>query len=339
MKAPKGPPLPDFFDKNMQAVAPDAVDGYGGILRDVKEILQKVRSKAYYAVDKLKVEAYWEIGERIARGELENKHRADYGKAVIMKLSHDTDIDKSTLYDAYRLYKTYPIFRAVSGKLSWTILRKLIYIEDSQEREFYRMKAREEDWSSRQLVDALKNKIYQERGEERSIGVVKKAAINDPQEVFRQVYDFGFLNLASIFKECDLENALVGKVIRVLMELGKNFCLVGKQVPILIDGNWDRVDLVFYHTRLHCYILVELKKGPFKKQYVGQINTYIEYYRHNNEAQGDNPTIGLILCEDIGHEEAVYALGGLEKKIFVAQYRLVLPSEKQIVQKLKEIKQ
>lgn len=317
----------------------EEIKGYGDILRDIQEILQKARGRAYQAVDKLKVEAYWEIGRRIAKGELENKTRADYGKTVILRLSKDTEVDKSTLYDAHLFFKGYPIFRTVCGKLSWSIWRRLIYIRDPKEREFYRLKANEENWSYRRFLEAWKKKLFQKKPQKRSIEVAGPPAIENPQEIFREVYDFDFLKLPVPFKEYDLESAMMEKTIRVLTELGSHFCLAGRQVRILIDGNWDRIDLVFYHTKLHAYILADLKRGPFKGEYIGQMNKYIEYYRHNEETKQDNPTVGLILCEDVGYEEAVYALGGLEKKIFIAQYRVRLPSEKQITEKLRSLKE
>ncbi|HRK61734.1 MAG TPA: PDDEXK nuclease domain-containing protein [Candidatus Omnitrophota bacterium] len=314
------------------------LDGYSQILRDVKLILEKCQSRVFRAVDRVKVEAYWETGQRIAKGELDNKDRADYGEAIVMKLSQDIGIDKSTLYDACRFFKRYPIFHTVCGKLSWSIWRRLIYLENDSEREFYRLKADEENWSVRQFEKALKGNLFKSSGPPHKIPVMTPPVVENAQNIFRDIYDFDFLALPKPFQEYDLETAMTEKTIQVLMELGKHFSLVGRQVRILIDGNWDRIDLVFYHTRLHCYILVELKKGTFKKQYVGQMNAYIEYFRHNQESRGDNPTIGLILCEDIGYEEAVYALGGLEKKVFVAQYRVTLPSEQQIEKKLKELR-
>ncbi len=314
------------------------IKGYKEILKDIQEILQRAKGRAYQAVDKVKVETYWELGSRIAKGELENKSRADYGKAVVLKLSGDTGTDKSTLYDAYRFFKIYPIFRTVCGKLSWSIWRRLIYIPDEEEREFYRAKANEEDWSFREFEQALRSSLFKRIGSRRNLDLVKAPPIKNPHEIFKDVYDFDFLDLPAFFKEYDLESAMIEKVIAILMELGKNFCLLGRQIRILIDGNWDRIDLVFYHTKLHCYILVELKKGRFKSEYVGQMNKYIEYYRRNEEMKQDHPTIGLILCEDVGYEEAVYALGGLERKIFVAQYRLKLPSEKEIADRLKQLK-
>jgi len=331
-------PVKSSMQKSERPDQLKTVKGYREILQDVQEILLKARSRAYQAIDKLKVEAYWEVGQRITKGELENKNRADYGKAVIMRLSLDTGIDKSTLYDAHHFFKEYPNFRTVCGKLTWSIWRRLIYIADAEEREFYRLKSNEENWTFRRFVDACKTKQFQKRSRKRSLEVASPPVLENPQEVFREVYDFDFLKLPTPFKEYDLENAMLEKTIRVLTELGSHFCLAGRQVRILIDGNWDRIDLVFYHSKLHAYILADLKRGAFRGEYIGQMNKYIEYYRHNEETQNDNPTIGLILCEDIGYEEAVYALGGLEKKIFIAQYRVKLPSEKQIAKKLRAIK-
>jgi predicted nuclease of restriction endonuclease-like (RecB) superfamily len=309
---------------------------YQQILQDVRDILNRAVHLAHKAVDHVRLKAYWEVGERMVRGELENKDRANYGTRIVANMAKDLGISRYELTRMMDFYRTYPIVATVPQQLGWSHIRELLPL-DEQKRTFYELKAADEKWSVAELRSSIRRNLYEEfiKGY-RTLSVKKLPSPPASEGIFKESYHFDFLNLSRDFSERELEDALLDRVIKVLTELGKNFSLVGRQVKILIDGNWEKIDLVFYHTRIHCYILVELKKGKFHKEFVGQINTYIEYYQHNEESKGDNPTIGLILCEDVGYEEAVYALGGLEKKIFVSAYRINLPREKEIIKRLRD---
>lgn len=310
--------------------------GYDEIIHDVRVILEKGLRTAHRAVDYVRLKTYWEVGKRMVEGELANRGRADYGSYLVKRLAKDLGFSRYELSRMMDFYRTYPIVATVPQQLSWSHIRELLPFE-KERRTFYEAKAVDEKWSVRELRDSIKRNAYQEfKKTTRSLPIRKIPERSSNMAIFKRTYQLDFLGLDHGFSERELEDALIERVINVLTELGKNFSLVGRQVKILIDGNWDKIDLIFYHTRIHCFILVELKRGKFKKEYVGQINCYIEYYRHNEETEGDNPTIGLILCEDVGYEEAVYALGGLEKKIFVSRYRINLPSAQRIIKKLKE---
>ncbi len=309
---------------------------YQEILSDVREILSKGIALAHRAVDRARVITYWKAGERMVQGELENKVRADYRDFLVKRIAKDLGYSRYELSRMMSFYRSYPIVAEAPQQLSWAHIRELLPLEFAK-RQFYENKAVEGKWSSPQLRRAIRDRLFESYKSSRRILPVKRLpSLPVGEPIFKDSYLFNFLDLTGKFSERQLEDAILDRVIKVLTELGKYFSLVGRQVKILVDGNWDKIDLVFYHTRLHCYILVELKKGMFQKEYVGQINAYIQYYRHNEQSVGDNPTIGLILCEDIGYEEAIYALGGLEEKIFIGKYRLELPSERQIKEGLKE---
>lgn len=310
---------------------------YHEILQDVRGILDKGIGLAHRAVDRVRVITYWKAGERLVHGELENKARAGYGDFLVKRIAKDLGYSRYELSRMMNFYRTYPIVAEAPQQLTWAHIRELLPLE-SAKRQFYEVKAVEGKWSSPQLRRAIKEGLFENyKSSKRSLPVKKLSSLPVGEPIFRDSYLFNFLDLGGKFSERQLEDAILDRVVKVLTELGKHFSLVGRQVKILVDGNWEKIDLVFYHTRLHCYILVELKKGKFKKDYVGQINAYIQYYRHNEQSEGDNPTIGLILCEDIGYEEAVYALGGLEEKIFIAKYGLELPSERQIKERMKRL--
>ena len=312
---------------------------YQEILQDVRGILHKGIGLAHRAVDRARVITYWKAGERMVQGELENKARAGYGDFLVKRIAQDLGYSRYELSRMMNFYRTYPIVAEAPQQLSWAHIRELLPLEAAK-RQFYESKAEDSKWSSPQLRRAIKEGLFENyKSSRRTLPIKRLPSLPLGEDIFKDSYQFNFLDLSGKFSERQLEDAILDRVIKVLTELGKYFSLVGRQVKILVDGNWEKIDLVFYHTRLHCYILVELKKGKFQKEYVGQINTYIQYYRHNEQSVGDNPTIGLILCEDIGYEEAIYALGGLEEKIFVAKYRLELPSEGQIKEKMKRLDQ
>ena len=125
---------------------------------------------------------------------------------------------------------------------------------------------------------------------------------------------------------------------KTLLELGRNFCFMGEQVKILIAGQYHWIDLLFYHRELQCLIAVDLKKEKFKDEHVGQMNKYLTYLREHEKFEWERDPIGLIICEERNKEEVHYALGGLEEKIFVAEYRTKLPTEKEIEERLKKLK-
>ncbi len=313
--------------------------GYDEILKDIRIILTNGLGRVRRAVDFSRIKMYWEIGERMARGELENKDRADYGQRLVATIAEDIGFSRYELSRIIDFYRAYPIVADIPQQLSWSHIRELLPLA-VEKRKFYELKAQDERWNHLDLRKAIQEQLYEAfKKSRRSLPVKRLPTLPSSEEIFKDDYDFAFLELARDSSERELEDALLDRVIKVLTELGRNFSLVGRQVKILIDGNWEKIDLIFYHTRIHCFILAELKKGRFRKGYIGQMNTYIEYYRHNEQSEGDNPTIGLILCEDIGYEEAIYALGGLEEKIFIAKYRLELPSERQIKEGMKRLDQ
>ncbi|MDP2643561.1 MAG: PDDEXK nuclease domain-containing protein [Desulfobacterales bacterium] len=313
------------------------LEGYQNILRDVRGILDRAARLAYKAVNHARITAYWEVGWRMVRGELENKGRANYGARLVANMAKDLGISRYELARMMDFYRTYPIVATVPQQLSWSHIRELLPLVE-EKRKFYELKAVDEKWSVIELRRSIRRNLYEQfKKDHRAIPVKKLPSLPASEGIFKERYHFDFLDLNRDFSERELEDALCERAIQVLTELGKHFSLVGRQVKILIDGNWESIDLVFFHTRIHCYILVELKKEKFKKDFVGQMNGYIEYYRHHEETEKDNPTIGLILCKNIGYEEAVYALGGLEKKIFVAKYQVNLPTKKELTAELKSL--
>ena len=165
------------------------------------------------------------------------------------------------------------------------------------------------------------------------------------QEITKENYDFGFVELPADYTEQNLEIALERHISRFLMELGNDFAFIGRQKEIIVDGVSRRIDMLFYHVRLHCYIVVELKAVRFEPEFAGKLNFYVNAVNDILRGDGDNPTIGLLICSDMKQTEVRYSFKGLSTPIGVATYDNVqianiereLPSVEQLQQKIKQL--
>jgi len=312
--------------------------GYKTLREDISYLLQKAKLQAYKAVDNIRVQTYWQIGERITREELK-EGRADYGKKVVPLLAQDLGFSRADLFRMVQFYKVYPIVAQVARQLSWSHYRELIPIQKEEERKFYEVQAINNNWGRDKLRAQIREETYQKAKKEGKIKITSKISLQlpEPEEVFKDTYHFDFLGLQEDHSEQDLEEALTNRIVHTLLELGHGFYFGGRQKKITIDGQIHNVDLEFYNRELQCIVLVELKTEKFKADFVGQMNKYISYYRKNIQLPFEKDTIGLIICAGKGKEEVHYALDGLDNRIFVAEYKTKLPSEAEIRKRLKKI--
>ncbi|MHB8904036.1 MAG: PDDEXK nuclease domain-containing protein [Patescibacteria group bacterium] len=310
---------------------------YQNLLQDLKGIIANKQYQAYKAVDNIKVQAYWQIGERIVREEMKNKERAEYGKYLINNLSIDLDIESKLIYKMVKFYRVYPIVATLWRQLSWKHYAILITIFDNKERIFYENKIIANSWSVRELARQIKNRLYQKTDDKEieELNKTKLPAVSDIKNIFKPDYDFNFLEIAPRHFEKELEAKIIKDIEHFLKELGEDFMFLGHQVPILIDNEKHYIDLVLYHRGIPCVVLVDLKAEKLDSRDIGQMNKYIGYYRNNKQYFFEEDTIGLIICREAGREEAVYALDGLEEKIFVSIYKTKLPSEEKIKKVMK----
>ena len=311
---------------------------YKNLLAELKSIITKGQIKAYQAVDNIRVQTYWQLGERIVREELKHKDRADYGLYLINNLALDLRIPKRNLYRIVKFYRCYEKVASLMPQLSWTHYYQLVDIENDQKRSFYENKAIIHSWSVRELRRQIKAQLYENTPKKniQAVFQTKLPAIR-PQEVFKATYDFDFIELHTDPDEKDLEDKILSNFEKFLHELGEDFSILGRQVPIKIDGQAHHIDMVLYHRGIPCVVLVDLKIGKLDSRDIGQMNKYIGYWRRHKQYDHEQPTIGLIICREAGREEVIYALDGLEKKIFVAKYKVKLPSEAKIKKALKDL--
>lgn len=305
---------------------------YAVLLKDIKSIFQRGLVRAYKAVDNIKVQTYWQAGERIAREEISQK-RAGYGEEVIKKLSADLKIHERTLYRTLKFYKTYPILTTVLSELSWSHYLALIDFKDNQQRKFYEAMSVKESWSVRELRNRIKSREYERAKKKGEIVVKLPKQLPAPEDIFKDSYNWDFITLEEKHSENELENALLNNIQKVLLEFGSGFAFVGRQQKILINNNWYKIDLLFYHILLKCFVIVDLKARELRRGDIEQITRYLTYYREH-KLEKDRDPIALIICKSHDKIDVYYSAGKDKDDIFVAEYKTKLPSEEEIKSKL-----
>ena len=227
--------------------------------------------------------------------------------------------------------------------LSWSLYRHLVRVESSNARAFYEIEATQNNWSARELERQINSLLYERlalsKDKKGLMRLAKKGQeIQRPIDAFKDPVVMEFLDLPTSPKlvESDLEQALINNLQTFLLELGKGFAFVSRQERITLDGDHFYIDLVFYHTVLKCFVLIDLKVGKLAHQDLGQIQLYVNYYDRERRTEGDNPTLGLILCTDKNDAVVRYTLGpDQEKKIFASRYKLYLPTEAELQAELR----
>jgi predicted nuclease of restriction endonuclease-like (RecB) superfamily len=222
-------------------------------------------------------------------------------------------------------------------QLTFSHFVELLRIEDPLQRAFYEMECVKGVWSVRELKRQIGSLLFERLGlstdKEKLLRLTaEEVKPSLPADIIKDPYIFEFLGLApkEVFREKDLETALLDHLQEFLLELGNGFCFEDRQKKIRIGHSDYFVDLVFYHRKLHCHVLIELKVEPFNHANAGQLNTYVNYYRKHEMAEGDNPPIGLLLCTGKDHALVEYALGGMDENLFVSTYKVALPKAEEL---------
>nr|QNO50951.1 hypothetical protein BBGANOMO_00025 [Methanosarcinales archaeon ANME-1 ERB6] len=310
---------------------------------NIRGILEKARSTAYRAVNFAMVQAYWEIGRIIVEEEQKGEERAEYGKALIKELSvrltrdYGKGFNQTNLWYMRQFYLIFKNPHALRGELTWTHYRLLLKVEKEEARDFYMIEAIENRWSTRELERQTNSLLYERlalsKDREKVLELSTKGlVIQEPADIIKDPYVLEFLDLKESrnFLEKDLEHALIDKLQAFLLELGKGFSFVARQRRITVDGDHYYIDLVFYNYVLKCFVLIDLKVGKLTHQDIGQMDFYARYFENEEKLDGDNPSIGLILCSDKNETMVRYTLLGDSKQIFASKYKLYLPTEEEL---------
>ncbi len=320
------------------------------LLKDMCGIIESSQKAAYRAVNTALVQRNWLIGYRIAEEELEGEDRAEYGATVIKSLSkkltekYGKGFTKTNLYSFFTFYKTFPeIFHSVSGKsavyLSWTHYRILLQVKDKAARDWYEHEAVAQTWSVRTLQRNISSQYYYRMLQTQSKDSVKEEMQDltasyqtDKLEFIKNPVVAEFLGFSqnTDFTENDLEKSILSNLQKFLMELGKGYAFVGRQQHIHTEKQDYYIDLVFYNYILKCFVLIDLKTEKISHQDVGQMDMYIRMYDELKRSDGDNPTIGIVLCADTDEDIARYSIMNGNEQLFASKYKLYLPTEEEL---------
>ena len=316
---------------------------YQELLHHVGETLENGRAKAVAAVNSAAVATYWEIGRNIVEFEQAGSVKAEYGTELLKRLSRDlTDaygkgFSHSNLVYMRKLYLTYPKSQTLSDFLSWSQYIELLKIDDPLERSFYEKEAESEHWGVRELKRQMKSMLFHRlalsTNREEVLRLAKEGEIIErPEDILREPYVFEFTGLPQlpVYTEGDLEEALVNNLSLFFLELGKGFTYVGRQQKLVIGGRTYKVDLVFYHRILKCFVLIDLKRGEVLHEDIGQMNFYLNYYREEMNTEGDTEPIGIVLGAYQDRLVMQYALQNISNQVFVSRYQLYLPDREQL---------
>ncbi len=242
------------------------------------------------------------------------------------------------------LYIKYPKSETLSHQLSWSHYFELLKISDDLERSFYEQQAIHENWSIRELkrqkATALFQRIALSKDKEKILDLSKKGNIaNNETSVLKDPYVFEFLNIPENqkYSETHLEKRLIDNLQQFLLELGKGFAFIGRQYRISLANTHYYVDLVFYHRILKCFVLIDLKVNEVNHHDIGQMNMYLNYFKKEENVEGDDEPVGIILSKDKDEVLVEYATGGISNKLFVSKYQTYLPDKKVLRSRLKEL--
>lgn len=325
-------------------------NNYDVLIKDIGLLLEQGRKNAFYAINSILVSTYWEIGKRIVEYEQGGKEKAEYGSALLdrlskdIKLRHGKGFSKSNVYLMRLFYLTYEKFQTVSGKLSWSHYVELLGIDDALERSFYEKQCINDGWSvrelKRQINSALFYRIALSKNKKDILKISKHGqTIESPSDLVKDPYVLEFLNISEHYKnsEKELEEKLMDNLQKFLLELGKGFAFIGRQYRISLGGRHFYIDLVFYHRFLNCFVLIDLKMGEADHLDVGQMNLYLNYFKNEELSDKDTEPIGIILSAKKNNLLVKYALGGISNKLFVSKYQLYLPDKKQLEEQLRKV--
>ncbi|MEO7043980.1 MAG: PDDEXK nuclease domain-containing protein [Ferruginibacter sp.] len=290
------------------------------------------------------LETYWQIGQYIVEFEQAGNVRAEYGKALISNLAKDLTVlhgkgfSVSNVKRFRQFYLAYPIGATTSHQLSWSHVVELLKIDDAPERSFYEKQTQAEKWTVRELIRQKNTALFQRLSLSKNKDEILKLSsqgqsISTASDVVRDPYIFEFLKIPEEYlpSEQELENYLCNNLQQFLLELGKGFTYVGRQYRMSINNKHYRVDLVFYHRILRCFILVDLKINEVQHDDIGQMNLYLGYFAKEENTETDNPPIGIILTKNKDELLVEYATYGMSSQLFVSKYQLYLPDKTDLI--------
>lgn len=315
------------------------------LLSDAKVIIESAQKTAFAAVNVALVNRNWLLGKRIAEEELKGEGRAEYGAEIIKNLAknltktYGKGFTQRNLYNCEKFYEMYPeILQSLAAKsiLSWTHYTVLMQVSDPVARQWYEKEALGEMWSVRTLQRNIDSQYYY-----RMLSSQVKEPVKQEMESLTEKYQkdklefiknpmvVEFLGLTSdtSFTESKLESSIITHLQKFIMEMGKGYAFVARQQHIHTTKQDYYIDLVFYNYILKCFVLIDLKTSKITHQDVGQMDMYIRMYDELKRGEGDNPTLGIVLCSETDEDIARYSVLRGNEQLFASKYKLYLPNE------------
>lgn len=300
------------------------------LFQSVKEIIRQSREKVFRIANSTLLLTYWQIGQLIVEDEQKGKERAIYGASTLKNLSKKLTLgfDESNLRNMRSFYQAFPICDALRHELSWTHYRLLIRLDHSEKMNYYINESIQNNWNSRDLKRQINSLSY-----ERVLDH-KKSSNETIHSVLKDPYIFEFLGLKNDEKisEKEIETAIIDHIQKFLLEFGKGFAFVARQQHISTDTSDFYIDLVFYNYILKCFVIIDLKTGELSHQDIGQIDMYVRMYDDLKRNEGDNPTIGILLCSEKDETIVKYSVLNDKNNLFASKYLLYLPKEEELKQ-------
>lgn len=314
---------------------------------DVAQILQGGRSQALRAVNTAMLQTYWQLGRRIVEEEQQGEARAGYGQALMSELSRylgaqfGQGFSVANLKNFRQFYLTFPSLDEFAthcvANLGWTHVRLIMRLESAAERSYYLQEASSQNWSSRLLERNIKSGYYRRvlahQNPPNDVLPARNAApfIKDP-------YVLEFLGVPEDLsgKESLLEQSLINHLQKFLLELGKGFSFVARQMRISTETSHFYVDLVFYNYLLKCFVVVDLKSEKLTHQDIGQMDMYVRMFDDLKRGEGDSPTLGIILCADKDETLVHYSVLRESQQLFASKYQTLLPTEEELAAMLEQ---
>lgn len=320
---------------------------YVRLVDHISSLWEQAKANAAIAVNTELLNANWQTGQYIVEFEQGGNARAKYGDKLLVNLSKDLTrlkgkgFSKSNLVYMRKLYMAFPKSETLSHQLTWSHYFELLKCDDDMEMQFYMRECINERWSVRELKRQISSSLFQRLAlSTDKAGVLALAneghQVMNPADIIRDPYVLEFTGLPQQkrYKESELEKALKANMETFLLELGRGFAFIGRQYVIPIGARRFKIDMVFYHAILKCYILIDLKRAEIKHGDIGQMNLYLNYFKNEICQPDDNPPIGIVLGANKDELLMEYALQGIDNQLFAARYQLYLPNRDELQKQL-----
>jgi predicted nuclease of restriction endonuclease-like (RecB) superfamily len=325
--------------------------------KSIYDLIQQARHSVERSINTTMVVTYYETGRRIVEKEQQGEKRAQYGKRILQGLSDylTSNLGKGYSVENLKLMRRFYVVYSENEigqspvtqfrpNISWTHYIQLMRITNEDERRFYELEIAENGWSVKEFQRQFDTSLYERLALSRDKEKVRELAekgqiIESPQDIFRDPYVLAFTGLPekASYSETQLEQKIIDHLQQFLIELGKGFGFMGRQVRFTFEEESFWVDLVMYNRLLRCFVLIDLKIGRLKHIDIGQMQTYVNYYDRKVKMPDENPTIGIVLCKDKKDALVEMMLPEENNQIFAARYQTVLPSKEQLKKALETV--